>query len=221
VRSPTVLEQVLEANDSQSVKLDVVKPGGKTETPTVSIPSLKHYDAKKDGALTYALIGLVTTEHTPSISVGSAFVKTPGYVWDMGSASVHALTDRFSPHGIRQYVDAVTGKDTSSENRFVSVVGYPRLAADAVNAGWVTVLGMLIALNVFVGVFNLVPLLPFDGGHVAIAIYEKIASLIKRRPVRADVEKLLPFTAVVVGVLAVIFFTSVFLDIARPMSNPF
>ena len=33
---------------------------------------------------------------------------------------------------------------------------------------------ILISINVFVGIFNLFPMLPFDGGHVAIAVYEKI-----------------------------------------------
>ncbi len=65
------------------------------------------------------------------------------------------------------------------------------------------------------------PLLPFDGGHIAIATYEKIASTIRRRPVRVDVAKLLPFTAVVVSVLAFIFLSSLFLDITRPLDNPF
>ena len=34
-------------------------------------------------------------------------------------------------------------------------------------------------LNVFIGIFNLVPLLPLDGGHVAIATYEKIRSMLR------------------------------------------
>ena len=73
----------------------------------------------------------------------------------------------------------------------------------------------------FVGIFNLVPLLPFDGGHIAIATYEKIASTITRRPVQVDVAKLLPVTALVMAVLAFIFLSSLFLDIARPLDNPF
>ena len=65
------------------------------------------------------------------------------------------------------------------------------------------------------------PLLPFDGGHIAIATYEKIASTIRRRPVQVDVAKLLPVTAVVMAVLAFIFLSSLFLDITRPLDNPF
>ncbi len=49
----------------------------------------------------------------------------------------------------------------------------------------------------------MVPLLPLDGGHVAIATYEKIASMIKGRRVMVDVQKLMPITAAVLIVLVV------------------
>ena len=50
---------------------------------------------------------------------------------------------------------------------------------------------------------------------------EFYASTIRRRPVHADVAKLLPITAVVMSVLAFVFLSSLFLDITRPLSNPF
>jgi membrane-associated protease RseP (regulator of RpoE activity) len=74
---------------------------------------------------------------------------------------------------------------------------------------------------VFVGIFNLVPLLPFDGGHIAIATYERIMSSIRRRRVQVDVAKLMPFTAAVIAVLGFIFLSSLFLDLSRPVQNPF
>ena len=69
--------------------------------------------------------------------------------------------------------------------------------------------------------FNLLPLLPFDGGHIAIALYEKIASTIRRRRVQVDAAKLLPITVAVVAVLGFIFLSSLFLDITHPVANPF
>ena len=59
--------------------------------------------------------------------------------------------------------------------------------------------GLLIVINMFVGLFNLVPLLPFDGGHIAIATYEKIASTVRRRRVQVDVAKLMPVAVAVRG----------------------
>ncbi len=119
---------------------------------------------------------------------------------------------------------AILSGDTSSNvdqsKRFVSPVGVAGVATDAVRAGWVSVFGLLIAINIFVGLFNLLPLLPFDGGHIAIALYEMVASTVRRRRVRVDVAKLLPITVAVVAVLGFIFLSSLFLDIAHPNREP-
>ena len=79
---------------------------------------------------------------------------------------------------------------------------------------------MLFRSNVFVGVFNMVPLLPLDGGHVAIAVYEKLRSRRGRR-YRVDIRKLLPATYLVFFVLVALGLTSIYLDIVRPFPNPF
>jgi membrane-associated protease RseP (regulator of RpoE activity) len=99
-------------------------------------------------------------------------------------------------------------------------VGAARVAGQAVDNGWGSVLMFLFAINVFVGIFNMVPLLPLDGGHVAIATYEKIASMVKRRRVQVDVSRLLPITAAVVAVIVVLGLASLYLDIVRPVPGP-
>ena len=64
--------------------------------------------------------------------------------------------------------------DSPTAVRFVSPVGVVRLANQATKIGLSEVLYLLILINIFVGIFNMLPLLPFDGGHVAIAMYEKV-----------------------------------------------
>ncbi|NLV56591.1 MAG: zinc metalloprotease, partial [Acidimicrobiales bacterium] len=79
---------------------------------------------------------------------------------------------------------------------------------------------LFIAINVFIGLFNLLPVLPFDGGHVAIAIYEKFQEWRKGMTTRylADVGRLIPMTYAVVGVMVMLFLSTVYLDIANPIS---
>jgi membrane-associated protease RseP (regulator of RpoE activity) len=73
---------------------------------------------------------------------------------------------------------------------------------------------------VFIGVFNLVPLLPLDGGHVAIATYEKIRSMLRGGAAyHVDVTKLLPITYAVVLVLVFLGISTVYLDIADPIGG--
>jgi membrane-associated protease RseP (regulator of RpoE activity) len=103
--------------------------------------------------------------------------------------------------------------DSPTAERFVSPVGVVRLAHQATKIGLSEVLYLLIVINIFVGIFNLVPLLPLDGGHVAIAIYEKVRSLQTRRPYHADVNKLAPVLYTVLAVLAFYAISSLFLDL--------
>jgi membrane-associated protease RseP (regulator of RpoE activity) len=103
--------------------------------------------------------------------------------------------------------------DSSHAERFVSPVGVVVLANRATQIGFSEVLYLLILINIFVGIFNLVPLLPLDGGHVAIALYEKARSLGRRRPYHADVNKLAPLLYAVLAVLAFYAISSLFLDL--------
>lgn len=141
----------------------------------------------------------------------------------LGGASVAALGHIFSPSGVHRYLENFSKSPprSAAQGRPVSVVGFGRLASQAVAAGWVQTLVLLILINVFVGIFNLVPLLPFDGGHAAIAIYEWAASAVRRRRVQVDVAKLMPLTFVVLAVLAFLFLSTLFLDVRSPIANPF
>ena len=166
--------------------------------------------------------GIATKTEKESSSVVDAAINTPGKVWSVTTESVGALGKIFSFNGISNYFHTLQGdKNVNANDRFISPVGFGRVANQAVNAGWVTVLGLLIAINVFVGLFNLVPLLPFDGGHIAIATYERIATAVKGKRVQVDVAKLMPLTVAVIGVLGFILLSSLFLDLSHPIQNPF
>ena len=100
--------------------------------------------------------------------------------------------------------------------RPVSMIGAVRLAGSP-DFDWVVPVRMLAYINIFVGIFNLLPLLPLDGGHAAIATYERLRSR-RGRPYQMDVAKLLPLTYAVVFVLGFLMLTTLWLDIVRPIS---
>lgn len=156
---------------------------------------------------------LVTEHESLARSVGDAGI---GVGKGIGTA-IGALGHFFSPSGISRYVDNVTGKK-SDPDRLQSVVGVGKMAGEARSFG--EILLLLFAINMFVGVFNLIPLLPLDGGLVAIAIYEKIASTIRKRRVQVDVSRLLPITAFVFIALVLLGLSALYLDIAHPVSTP-
>jgi RIP metalloprotease RseP len=84
-------------------------------------------------------------------------------------------------------------------------------------SGLESMIFLLAMVNVFLGLINLVPLLPFDGGHAIVATYEAVRGAIARRPYRVDVSKLMPLTYVVVFVLLGLGLSAMYLDIVDPV----
>ncbi|GED97636.1 M50 family metallopeptidase [Gordonia crocea] len=118
---------------------------------------------------------------------------------------------------------AVTGGERSPDTP-ISVWGASVIGGDAVERGvWELFLGLLISINFFLGLFNLVPLLPLDGGHMAVVGYEKVRDLLRRRfgktaagPV--DYMKLMPLTYAVVAIMGVFMVLTLTADIINPIT---
>jgi membrane-associated protease RseP (regulator of RpoE activity) len=177
----------------------------------------------QDGQVS-VLAGISASVIVPHPSFFSAITMAPAGVVSVAHEAVDALGQIFSPSGISKYMHVLAGTDKSkadNQQRFLSPVGFAQVASHAVEAGWVAVAGLLLVINVFLGLVNLVPLLPFDGGHIAIATYEQIASTLTRRKVRVDAAKLMPIAGAVLVVLMFILVSSLFLDITHPVGNPF
>jgi membrane-associated protease RseP (regulator of RpoE activity) len=98
--------------------------------------------------------------------------------------------------------------DDVKDSRPVSPIGLVGIAGDM---GPAFALQLVAYVAVFVGMLNAIPLYPLDGGHFAVALYEKI------RGRRADVRKLMPVAAVVVGFLVIIGLLGLYLDIFHPI----
>jgi membrane-associated protease RseP (regulator of RpoE activity) len=134
-----------------------------------------------------------------------------------GSTSVTAVSrlgSRIADVG--SYFNMIGSKkaaDSPKAVRFLSPVGVVVLANDATQVGWSEVLYLLIVINIFVGIFNLVPLPPLDGGHVAIALYEKARSLRTKRPYHADINKIMPVAYAMVALILFYGVSSLFLDL--------
>lgn len=135
--------------------------------------------------------------------------------------SVVGIKDLFGPSGLADLGRKVFSPDpepTIEEqfNRPISVVGATQIGASITEDGWAGLALFLAGLNIFIGVFNLVPLLPLDGGHAVVAMYER-ARTRKGRRYMADVSKLLPLAYATLLVLAFVGFATIYLDIADPL----
>ncbi|MPZ65060.1 MAG: zinc metalloprotease [Pseudonocardiaceae bacterium] len=125
------------------------------------------------------------------------------------------------PQKIEPLLAAISGEPRSPETP-VSVVGASILGGDAVDIEvWWFFLYLLAALNLFVGVFNLLPLLPLDGGHIAVNVYERARNglrAMRGRPAGPPVDytKLLPLTYA----FALVFIAFAALTLTADIVNP-
>ncbi|PPK63964.1 site-2 protease family protein [Actinokineospora auranticolor] len=128
------------------------------------------------------------------------------------------------PEKIPAVIRAIGGEN--DPERPVSVVGASIIGADAAEQGiWEIFVFVLAALNFFVGVFNLLPLLPLDGGHIAIIFYEKIRDALRRARGKApagpvDYNKLAGITMVLVVLGGAVVLLTVTADIVNPIRLP-
>jgi len=145
-----------------------------------------------------------------------AVVEGARFTGQMVVRSFEALGRTFSPNGLRRFARVLTGDQPRQVDDVTSVVGAARLSGQAVQAGQLDVLLLMFAgFNVFVGILNLLPLPPLDGGHLAVVVIEKVT----RRKV--DVRRLVPISAAVAGMLILLMLTTLYLDVVRPLPNPF
>jgi RIP metalloprotease RseP len=115
-------------------------------------------------------------------------------------------------------LDQSAGRGAPSENRPTSIVGLVQVGSYVGEVDPGALVSLFVLINIFIGMFNLVPLLPLDGGHVMIAVYEKIQEKrLHRKRYFTDVARLMPLTYGVVLVLGILFVSSVYLDIANPL----
>jgi len=136
---------------------------------------------------------------------------------------VVGLSKVFSPDGVRGYVDALTNKTTTSTSSAATGGPSPRLVtpigvAQVKPNGIADFFLLLAVINISIGLFNLFPVLPFDGGHVVIATYEAIRSRRGRR-YYADVRKMFPVSYAVMGVFLFFVIGSLWLDVFRPVGS--
>ncbi len=148
-------------------------------------------------------------------SIASAAVDS---VRDLGPtmwASLGGVVKVLNPVNI---VGHLTGSNEDLNTRPTTVVGISKLS-DSIGdeSGFGGLLLTLAAVNVFVGLLNLFPVLPFDGGHAAIATYERVRTRRGRAPYRADITKMIPVAMTMMAVLLMLFVTGLYLDFAKPL----
>ncbi|HKE98318.1 MAG TPA: RIP metalloprotease [Actinomycetes bacterium] len=157
---------------------------------------------------TSVIVHLNPLEAIPA--TGASFGRITGASFVGLGSIVTGLVDRLEPQR------ATGGGSGSGDGGTVGVVGLGRLAGQAAAAQqWIFFVILLIQFNVVVGIINLLPIPPMDGGYLAFLAKEKVTG----RPV--DLRRVAPVAALIVGLLVTLTVGLVWLDITNPIGNPF
>jgi membrane-associated protease RseP (regulator of RpoE activity) len=210
------------------------KRDGQTRTSTVHVPAIERVkdsvdpnkkitDIRSDDLERAGMLGVSAQIPTTTFGpVRGAELTARG----MGNIVVLTFESlKQIPEKIPALLTAITGGERDP-NTPVSVVGASRIGGELVSVGdWMRVLNLFAVLNLFFGIFNLLPLLPMDGGHIAIAWFERVRSWIAARrgrpdPGRVDYLKLTPITLAVISVLGVFVLLTVTADVVNPITLP-
>jgi membrane-associated protease RseP (regulator of RpoE activity) len=133
-------------------------------------------------------------------------------VWDNTVLSVGEIGRVFGPEGVGRTFELLFTDEPRDVRDPASAWGISRTVGSVGAQGdWATFLYLFAYVTLFVGLVNLIPLPPFDGGHLAVLVIEKV------RGRRVDMRKLIPVSAVVLTFLVLFTFATLILDIAKPI----
>jgi membrane-associated protease RseP (regulator of RpoE activity) len=170
-----------------------------------------------------AFLGVQPSRETVRLNPLEGIPASGALLWTVAKESVKGLgglftglADRIRPPEPQPQSGGTASGGDSGDGGPVGIIGIGRLAGQAVAADqWIFFILLLIQFNVFVGIVNLLPIPPMDGGYVAFLVKEKLTGT----PV--DLRKVAPVAALIVGLLVTLTVGLVWLDITRPLSNPF
>jgi membrane-associated protease RseP (regulator of RpoE activity) len=204
------------------LKSEIESHGGKQ----IQITVLRHGSAITLAATPHVQDGQGFLGVSPGTAVRSVGVldAVPESFKTMGSVFTgftKILSDRLSPSGVstsaqQSFTSAAPAKGSSEDlNRPMSLIGITATGSDLVgNNLWLLAL-LLGQISFILAVFNLLPILPFDGGHAVVVVYEWIASKVKHRRVFADYRKLIPVSVVLLIPILFLGLSSMVLDIRQ------
>jgi membrane-associated protease RseP (regulator of RpoE activity) len=205
------LRAVLQDKGDQTITIEYVRDGERRSTSATPV--------KQDGR---GFLGFQPSEETRRIGVLAAIPESTKLFWDTTVATVKGLGGFVT--GLADRINAPEpvpgggggGGGEVRDGGPIGIVGITRLAGQAVaNNQWAIFIAILIQLNIVVGVFNLLPLPPMDGGYLAFVLWQ----VVTRREV--DLRKVVPVAALIVGLLVMLTVGLVWLDITNPVPYPF
>ncbi len=219
--------KAIRTSGGKEITLTILRNGNSQDilvTPEVKVAK----DSVTNKDIKIGVIGVMNTLGTKRLGPIATIKNSGTLTWSLMKNSVTSLISL--PTKIPALVRQTFGKEKRDSTGLVGVVGVARVSAQ--NASdphlktrekFSTFLIIIASLNIFVGIFNLLPLLPLDGGHMLIAVIDGFRRWKARRkgaaaPAEFDLERLMPLTITVFAILAALSLLLLAADIFHPIN---
>jgi len=212
--------RVIRSSAGKQLDITVNRNGGLIDI--LVTPAFRDLDGEKIG-----VIGVINKVGTVTYAPIPAVIKAGSFTFEILQNSLTALISL--PSKIPDLINQTFGNEERDPEGLVGVVGVARVSGETAETKALTgrekiatFVLIIASLNLFVGMFNLLPLLPLDGGHMAVAIADGVRNTRAKakglaKPAPFDVERLTPITMVVFILMASLSLLLLTADILNPV----
>jgi membrane-associated protease RseP (regulator of RpoE activity) len=177
---------------------------------TLNVETLLASRAGDDGR-EQGFLGIGPSWETRQLGLWKSTATAADEIGEAVRLTFQAVGQLVSPSSLAELAGGMFGGQVSEENRPVSPIGLANIGAQIGERGLTDVVRLLAYLNIVLGVFNMIPAYPLDGGHVAVALYEKISRRRARPKVLYSIAAAVTVLVVFLGVAALV------LDVINPI----
>ncbi|MEA2477474.1 MAG: hypothetical protein QOC87_1673 [Actinomycetota bacterium] len=177
-----------------------------------------HLRAPRAGEVLAGFLGVTPEPEYGVLNPAAGFVDAGARTWDLTTSSVVGIGHVFSMVFGGDLWHQITSSHTTTSSRDapIGLVGAAQIAGHSVQKGrYLDLIALIVGFTVFVGLMNLLPLPPLDGGHLAVLAFEGATGK------TVDVRKLIPLAAAVISFFVILFIAVLYLNIAHPIKLPF
>jgi len=219
----SLVQAAIRGNVEQPVTVTVERDGSEVDLTVTPIRNLVYTDAEADAPTEVGYVGIQPVQE----QVRQPISAVPGHFGDILVRSVDKLVQM--PERVPALFRAAFLGEERDPNGPIGVIGVSRLSGEAFALPQLDTMekiafffNLLAGVNLVLFLFNLLPIYPLDGGHIAGAIYEKIRGTVARMrgrpdPGPFDIARLMPAAYAVAGLFIALSALLVVADLVNPI----
>lgn len=198
------LVSLIEVNPNQIVSIGYIRNNQKYITTTT-------LESRIISDKSYGYLGVSPSLVKSPLQPIEAITATTKVELEMTKAAIQGIITLVSPENLQILAGTYKGENVPDEVRPLSPIGLAQAGSQIADSGLVNLFSLLAFVNIFLAVFNSIPLVPLDGGRIMLALFEGVTGK------KVSDKKLYPIAAFVVLLFIFLGFTAFYLDITQPI----